>query len=70
MKCFNHYFKPTMNIEKEGKGNCLICKPDDDNKNCSAYMPINITIHGFEVVDDILDDDTTKKHNSSKRSGV
>jgi hypothetical protein len=51
-KCFNHYFKPSVDMIKPGKGDCSTCVPDENNKNCSEYQPIKITIYGFEVESD------------------
>lgn len=33
----------------DGTGHCSVCTPSDDNKNCTSYRPVQITIHGFDV---------------------
>ena len=51
-KCINHFIIPKNPSKSSTKGDCLICVPDELNKNCSGYTPVSITVHGFDVEDD------------------
>ncbi len=48
-KCINQIFRPTLNVELPGKGNCFLCVPNQDNKNCSCYQGVNLKIHFYEI---------------------
>lgn len=39
-KCLHQVFRPNINIDICGWGNCLICKSDDKNKQCKGYYEI------------------------------
>jgi len=43
--CLNHFFRPKMYIKKDGVGNCLTCKPSDDNLYCKEYTPISMGVY-------------------------
>jgi hypothetical protein len=48
--CIHQLSKKTdYHIPVEGKGNCNICKPSEENKLCSMYYPIRL--RRFYVVD-------------------
>jgi hypothetical protein len=36
----------------EGVGDCRICQPHPDNKNCKLYYPIKIQVEQFEIEED------------------
>jgi hypothetical protein len=58
--CLHQMSKKTdYHIPIEGKGNCNICKPGDDNKKCIMYYPIRI--RRFYVID---------KNDDSGRTGT
>lgn len=42
--CLNQLIRPKIYVPKEGIGNCVVCKTDEDNKNCKGYMEINLCI--------------------------
>ena len=47
VRCLRQIFRPTDEIKfiVKGRGNCLICKYDPiNNKKCSGFIPINITV--------------------------
>lgn len=46
--CFNQVFKP-FKATRDGIGDCSICTPSPENKNCSEFLPI--TIWSFEAID-------------------
>lgn len=41
--CIHQFFRPSSYIRVDGVGDCTICEPDDDNKNCKSYHPITIS---------------------------
>jgi hypothetical protein len=40
--CLNQWIKPQYIFKQEGVGNCKVCAPNEDNKNCSRYYPIRV----------------------------
>ena len=46
MGCIRQHFRPFREtlIEIPGAGNCWECTPDEDNRNCSMYYPITMTL--------------------------
>ncbi len=46
--CLYQTFRAKVIHLKEGCGDCAICIPHEDNKNCSEYFPI--TLHFFEAL--------------------
>ena len=44
--CLHQFIRPDRYplVFKEGIGNCWECIPHKDNKYCSAYYPIHVTI--------------------------
>jgi hypothetical protein len=48
-KCLHQIIRPTApNTPVEGVGDCEICEPNEDNKLCKKYYPIN-KFNEFEV---------------------
>lgn len=45
-------FKPEIYLPKEGVGNCIKCKPNDDNRFCREYQPIVISTYVVENKND------------------
>jgi len=53
--CFYQAFRPQINIERKGYGDCTNCKYDpESNSRCKGYKPIRWYIFG-------KDDGTNKK---------
>ena len=42
--CYYHLMGKENNVMVEEIGDCSICIPDENNKHCKNYIPINITI--------------------------
>lgn len=42
--CLNQFVKPQVSIRLEGYGECLKCVPDDKNKECKGYQPMNVYV--------------------------
>jgi len=43
--CLNQLIRPQgPNIKIDGVGDCKICLPHGDNKNCKEYYPVTLTI--------------------------
>jgi hypothetical protein len=44
--CIQQVFRPKYvpKIKIEGVGDCSVCKPDKNNRNCRNYYPITINI--------------------------
>lgn len=40
--CLRQTKRPLMKIETKGWGNCLTCEPDENNKYCEGYWPIEV----------------------------
>jgi len=40
-------------MEREGVGNCTICTPHKDNKNCRLYCPITIMTYTVKDKEDV-----------------
>lgn len=47
--CLRHFFRPDQPLMVKGAGNCVICKPDRNNKFCSMYHKIKVNILEVEV---------------------
>ena len=60
MKCINHYFRMQNTVSLPNHGNCSICQPDEHNRHCCGYVPVNITIHSFNVESRKTDLPTTR----------
>ena len=53
IRCFNQVFRPKeMTVRHEGQGDCPTCQTHEDNRNCSRYQPVKITIYGFTVTNE------------------
>ena len=52
--CLRQYIRPDGRYIREGWGDCTSCKPDEKNKDCKGYYPIEVSI--YEV-----DENGTKK---------
>jgi hypothetical protein len=44
--CIRQVFRPTGSdmVYIEGKGDCVSCTPNEENKNCSAYVRIRFRV--------------------------
>lgn len=42
--CLHQFARPRMTMPMEGRGDCTICMPHDDNRQCKMYCPINVTV--------------------------
>ena len=40
--CLHQYFRPKLDHNIEGEGNCYSCISDEQNKYCERYYPIKI----------------------------
>jgi hypothetical protein len=50
--CLRQWQRPSgPYVRIEGVGNCDVCVPHEDNKNCRLYYPINITVYEVEEKD-------------------
>ena len=38
--CLNQVFRPKLNLNVPGTGNCTICTPHEDNILCKNYKPV------------------------------
>lgn len=49
-KCINQLFRPAYvppMVRPEGRGDCSICTPGPENKDCSCYTPVgSMTVGG------------------------
>ena len=45
--CINHIIKPNVDLSSPNHGNCLDCRPDVNNQDCSGYFPIRYSL--FDV---------------------
>jgi len=49
-RCLKQLFKPALyikSIKVPGEGDCSVCLPSEDNKNCISYCPVSV--EEFEV---------------------
>jgi|WetSurMetagenome_2_1015567.scaffolds.fasta_scaffold229262_2 hypothetical protein len=49
--CLHQFIKSSFYskfITREGEGNCKICVPDENNKNCKMYYPIRVEVSDIE----------------------
>ncbi len=47
--CLHQLLTPFDFEYKEGHGNCKYCIPNENNKNCSGYYPINLEIAKVKI---------------------
>lgn len=49
-KCVHQINRPhpgiSMGMNEDGRGDCRICQPHPDNKNCSHFHPVKISYDG------------------------
>lgn len=51
-KCINQVFNPETVVVSHDHGDCTICNHHPDNKMCSGYIPVDITVYHLNVKDD------------------
>lgn len=39
--CIRQIWRPTSRIQEEGWGDCTICSPNEDNRNCKGFVTFN-----------------------------
>jgi hypothetical protein len=45
--CLRQFIRPEERLLMDGVGDCTVCKPDEKNKECKMYFPIEIST--FEI---------------------
>lgn len=50
-KCINQIFRPQISVIQQGQGDCQKCITHPDNRLCSGYRPMQVTIHIFSVTE-------------------
>lgn len=48
--CFYHHFKRKKSPIMTGWGDCLVCLPDEKNKQCRGYIEINLSEYVAEDI--------------------
>ena len=56
--CLRQVFRPERPLGIKGVGDCTVCVPDEDNKNCKMFFTITI---GFYTVSEKGEEDAIRK---------
>lgn len=50
--CLHQFIRPGMNIHRAGVGNCTVCVPSPENRDCLNYHPITVQFFDVKEEDD------------------